>query len=221
MRNMFDERQFDISSCSPLAGEILDLMSAERAIGQQLHVYCRAVDRLDAELLKTIWHPDGTVDYGVPELRGAASDVAERIIEIHTRWAYHQHQYANPIIEIDGDHAASECCMMVLLRSLPDAAGRVIDSHYRSRILDRWSCRYGRWGLDHRLLVPDLDWQQDFTEGRTGRRLDNVRDDYVYELLATVGVPDGSEHLTQTSVLNARAMAWEVANASNEGQADT
>jgi len=39
-------------------------MSDREAIENLLGLYCRAIDRLDVELLKSVYHPDGIDDHG-------------------------------------------------------------------------------------------------------------------------------------------------------------
>lgn len=168
--------------------EALAVLSAERDIVRQLHLFCRAVDRLDVELFLSVWHPDGTLDYGVPGLQGRAADLAQEVIDKHRKWAGHQHQFTNPAIVVDGDRAVSESYVMALLRS-PSEGGRTLDNHYRGRCLDTWSRRDDRWAIDHRVGVGSFSWQQEVEQKRAtgGSRRD--REDAVYELLATVGQP--------------------------------
>jgi hypothetical protein len=64
----------------------------------------------------------------------------------------------NTIIDLDGDHATSETYAIVVVRSKSRVnEGKI--SHYKasSRYLDTWSCRNGRWAIDHRYAVVDCD----------------------------------------------------------------
>jgi len=47
-------------------------------IEQVLAMYCRAIDRMDLELLKSVYHPDGTDDHG--SFSGNAHEFAKQII---------------------------------------------------------------------------------------------------------------------------------------------
>ena len=39
-------------------------LAAKQAITEVIYKYCRGLDRMDRELADTVWHPDGTADYG-------------------------------------------------------------------------------------------------------------------------------------------------------------
>ena len=72
--------------------------------------------------------------------------------KVHTGMQAHSHQMTNILIELDGDQAASETYVTVVLRTRADAA---LDIFVRGRYLDRWSRRDGVWAIDHRIHVPD------------------------------------------------------------------
>src|ERR1700722_6697813 len=56
----------------------VQLLIDHQEIEQVLKLYCRAIDRLDVELLKSIYHPDGTDDHG--SFVGNAQEFAVRIM---------------------------------------------------------------------------------------------------------------------------------------------
>ena len=39
-------------------------LESKQAITAAIFRYCRAMDRVDTEILKTLWHPNATFDYG-------------------------------------------------------------------------------------------------------------------------------------------------------------
>lgn len=43
--------------------DTLRAVADRQAITDQIYRYCRAMDRMDAELGYTIWHDDGAADY--------------------------------------------------------------------------------------------------------------------------------------------------------------
>src|SRR2546426_192054 len=65
------------------------------------------------------------------------------------------HQITNILIEVDGDSAASEAYVTVALRTKAEA-GQATEIVARGRYVDRWSRRDGRWAIDHRHFVTDL-----------------------------------------------------------------
>lgn len=83
--------------------ELIDRQEIE----QVLKLYCRAIDRCDLELLKTIYHPDGTDDHG--SFSGNAHQFAEFIIPTLREVILDgMHTVTHCTIEVDGDFATSE-----------------------------------------------------------------------------------------------------------------
>lgn len=167
--------------------DVEEILAADREIRRQLCNYCRAVDRVDVELWKSVWHPDGTLDYPDSQetgIQGVARDVAELMTRGHEAWASHSHHLTNFLLKVSGDLAVTETGASAILRGYPDSDGRVIDDHYRGRYLDRWSKRDGRWAIDHRLMVEDFTWRQIAGEPLSGGRARRDRQDPGYELVA-------------------------------------
>ena len=87
---------------------------------------------------------------------------------------------SNALIDVDlaAGRAVSECYVSVWLR-FPPNDGAVTDVFGRGRYVDQWSRRDGRWAIDHRNYVDDLQRTQEspassMTDGSTatGRRDD-------------------------------------------------
>jgi hypothetical protein len=130
-------------------------LAAREAIRQQLHNYCRAMDRRDDELGYAVWHEDGTADYGAGVFQGSGRDFVDQVSRNHLKRAVHSHQIATVGIVVDGDRAASEAYATVRLRTETD--GGFVEDFHAGRYLDRWSYRHGRWAIDHRIWVLDFD----------------------------------------------------------------
>jgi len=76
-------------------------------IEQVLKLYCRAIDRTDMELLKSVYHPDGTDDHGY--FSGNAHDFADYIIPaLRETILDGMHTVTHCTIDLDGDFATSE-----------------------------------------------------------------------------------------------------------------
>jgi hypothetical protein len=125
------------------------------AITDQIYRYCRAMDRIDHELGYSIWHEDGTADYGADVFVGTGRGFIDHVCLQHARVATHSHQVTNIIIEVEGDTAASEAYVTARLRVERD--GKLFQIEVLSRYLDRWSKRAERWAIDHRVTVMDMD----------------------------------------------------------------
>jgi hypothetical protein len=84
------------------------LKAADRgAIEDVLGTYCRAIDRLDGELLKSVYHPDGVDDHGAMCL--GAHEFADAIIgKLREVCEYSMHSITQSVIDIRGDRALAE-----------------------------------------------------------------------------------------------------------------
>jgi hypothetical protein len=141
---------------------ITDLLHTQ-AITEVMFRYSRGLDRMDKELTRSVWHADGTGDYGNPRVTGDADFVIDGMWEAHSRYDRHCHQLTNRLIEVAGDRAVSETYAIIFLRQPPED-GRVRESVVRGRYLDRWSRRDGRWAIDHRQFVIDFAGSFDYPE---------------------------------------------------------
>lgn len=133
----------------------IQAMADRHAITGLIYLYCRAVDRLDHKLGYSIWHDDGTADYGKTVYQGTGHGCIDFVIDQHGKMLGHSHQVTNIILELDGDRAASESYYIAALRVLRDE--KLHEITVRGRYLDRWSKRDGRWGIDHRITIRDFD----------------------------------------------------------------
>ena len=133
----------------------LDSLADRHAITDLIYRYCRAVDRLDHALGYSIWHADGTADYGADVYQGSGHGFIDFVNGQHGQTLGHSHQVTNIILELDGDRAASESYHFAGLRI--QRGEQVFEITVRGRYIDRWSRRDGRWGIDHRLTIRDFD----------------------------------------------------------------
>ena len=138
-----------------LDNEILEELTAREAIRQQLHNYCRAMDRRDDRLGCAVWHEDGTADYGAGIYQGPGRGFVDRVSRSHLRRTVHSHQIATVGIVVTGCRAVSEAYVTVRLRTATGSG--FTEEFYAGRYLDRWSRRDGRWAIDHRIWVLDFD----------------------------------------------------------------
>ena len=144
-----------------------------------IHRYCRSVDRIDAELGHSIFHPDATADYG-DFYQGTGRGAIDAICESHRLLVAHSHQITTTTIVIDGNRAGSEAYHFAAVRM--EAEGKLMQVSVWGRYLDTWSKRNGAWGIDHRLVVRDLDEFREVTP-------------------LTPGVPERSKDCPSSSVL--------------------
>jgi hypothetical protein len=126
-----------------------------QAITDQIYRYCRAMDRIDHELGYSIWHADGTADYGKDVFQGTGRAFVDHVCRQHGGLLQHSHQVTNIIIELDGERAGSEAYVTATLRMKRE--GELLQMTVISRYVDQWSKREGRWAIDHRVTVMEMD----------------------------------------------------------------
>jgi len=145
------------------------ILADKDEIRDQIYRYCRAIDRMDYDLIQTVWHPDGTIDFSDgsvdPNYKPGPPPVpCMKHFEFTWPWRAtlhtHSHQATNIMIEVDGDRAGSETTSITVLQKLKD--GKIEQTMIWGRWLDRWSRRNGRWAIDHRQGVMDCAETREF-----------------------------------------------------------
>jgi hypothetical protein len=165
----------DAASDSRLAG-IADRL----AISDVIYRYCRAMDRIDHELGYSVWHEDGTADYG-DFFKGTGRAFVDWTLAQHGHLLAHSHQVSNILIELDADRAGSESYVTAALRL--EREGKLIELTARGRYVDRWSRRAGRWGIDERVYLHDFDDMREVAAPRVPGWGTRDRGDYSYRVL--------------------------------------
>ena len=141
------------TSPPPRATTVDDLLAREE-IHDTLKRYVRSVDRADAELMVSCYHPDGFDDHG--SFRGPAAEFAEYVCgERSRRYEATHHFIAAPGIDLRGDWAAVDTYCVAHQITRPDENGRRADYVVGVRYLDRFEHRSGRWLIAHRTAVYD------------------------------------------------------------------
>jgi hypothetical protein len=156
-------------------------LADRQAITDQLYRYCRAMDRMDHALGHSIWHEDGTADYGETVFQGLGRDFIDHVCRQHAQLLSHSHQVTNIIIELDGDRAGSEAYVTATLRMTRE--GKLLQMVVLSRYVDRWSRRNGRWAIDRRVTVMDMDDIREVTPMKGHDRGRRDRTDPSYDVL--------------------------------------
>lgn len=112
--------------------------------------YSRGVDRLDRELLLSVYHPDAVDDHGV--FCGTAEAFADYVIAMHRALHLsHQHSLFNHTCELAGDTAHVETYYMFVCINRTGPATSMSGGRY----VDRMEKRQGEWKIAHRLCVRD------------------------------------------------------------------
>ena len=116
--------------------------------------YMRGLDRLDEELLLSVFFEDGWCDYGFTE--GTPREFITFAINALKGHEANQHMIGNVLIELDGDQAFGEVYFQAYHKtSDEDGFTDVIIS---GRYLDRYERRDGVWKFAYR--SERVDWSR-------------------------------------------------------------
>jgi len=159
---------------------LLRAVSDRQQITDQIYRYCRAMDRIDHELGYSIWHEGGTADYG-HNFQGTGREFIDHVCRQHAGLLQHSHQVSNVIIELDGDRAGSEAYVTATLRMMREE--RLLQMNVISRYVDTWSRRDGRWAIDHRIAIMEMDEVREVTPMKVHDQARRDRSDPSYTVL--------------------------------------
>jgi ketosteroid isomerase-like protein len=138
-----------ITERDPEVQQLLD----KQAVREVLVRYCRGVDRCDAALISSTYHPDAVDQHSGRNFTGET--VGEGIAEwVRSSSTCSMHHVTNQMIELDGDLAASETYYAVWQREIHDGEPRTLQAI--GRYLDRLERRDGEWKIAHRLVITEL-----------------------------------------------------------------
>lgn len=120
-----------------------------------LYTYCRGVDRIDADLLRAVFHEDATVTYG--GFKGAASEWVGHATRFLNTIGPTHHNLTNILITLDGDKAKGETYCIAVHGDVQRDEG-LVDLVVYVRYVDEFERRNGAWRISKRTLV--YDWNQ-------------------------------------------------------------
>jgi hypothetical protein len=122
-------------------------------IRQTLATHSRGVDRAEAPLLDSAYHPGASVDYGF--FVGRASELVAALTAAQKTQPVTLHRTSNIWIKVAGERAHSES--YVLAYAEQPASGGAAQRFIGGRYLDRHERRGGEWRIVHRHYVMDFN----------------------------------------------------------------
>jgi hypothetical protein len=135
--------------------DALQRLLDEAAI-KKVHIrYCRGIDRMDWELIRSCYHPDAIDDHG--EYVGGIDGFIEYCQAGCPTFLSTTHFTGNQLVEVDGDVAWAEHYARAFHRVPPDEHGVMKDLVVNTRYADRFERRNGEWRIAHRVVVVDTD----------------------------------------------------------------
>lgn len=132
--------------------KIEQLQSIE-AIRECIYRVSRGVDRVDADILRSAFHPDAVIHFG-KIYDGPLAGWIEAALKHQASQSQRQHLVGNILIRIEGDLAFAES--YELDRHKTPMNGEVRDLVLAARTLDRFVRRNGVWRIVERTKV--MDW---------------------------------------------------------------
>lgn len=123
------------------------------AIRDSILRYCRGVDRLDGELLRSAYHADGLDDHGI--FVGYRDAWVDWVLDFHSRMQHRtQHMVLNHVCEIAGDEAHSETYWLFAGVNREGPPLTLTGGRY----VDRFERRDGIWAIAARKCV--VEWRE-------------------------------------------------------------
>jgi len=175
--------------------------------------YARAIDRLDIELLKSLYHPDARDDHA--SFKGTAQEFAEHAIGfLRDAFVTTMHHVTHSHINVVGDEAAAESYYYAYHRMEGDHAkvagffgktyadrcaadGTLDDGHEficGGRYVDRLSRRDGKWRIAKREITVEWKHFRPSTHGDPESGIEAIaaparrdREDIAYRFFAEIG----------------------------------
>jgi ketosteroid isomerase-like protein len=117
--------------------------------------YCRGIDRMDWELIRSCYHPDAIDDHG--EYVGGIDGFIDYCKAGCPTFVSTTHFTGNQLIEVDGAVAWAETYARAYHRVAGKDGEPDKDLVVNTRYVDRFEKRAGEWRIAHRKVVVDTD----------------------------------------------------------------
>jgi len=146
------------SSGTPKLPPRLQAVVDKSEIADMLYRFARGLDRIDETILRSVCHPDATIDLGPGIFQGTANDYVHWVISVLHQVRSSHHMIGNIRAQLESDVALVESYCHTHFR-LDKPTGRE-DVFMGSRYLDRFERRPsgpgGVWKIVHRKQI--IDW---------------------------------------------------------------
>lgn len=137
---------------SDLDSKVQEILDKE-SIRELVHIYCRAADRHDHELMRKLYHEDAYDDHG-SFFKGKAMEFIDLLPEIQKSMGILHHNVTTHNIHLMGNLAEGETYIIAFHQVLTDEAS--YDVIIGGRYFDKYEKRDGVWKFSSRAV--DADW---------------------------------------------------------------
>lgn len=141
---------------NPRTDKLVEELADREAIRDCLMRYCRAIDRRDADLLRTVYWPGAHDHHGI--IDASAEEFMAAVIPAVAAMDQTMHSISNVLIRLHDDVAAVESYFLAYHR-LPAEDGARRDVLLGGRYLDRMERREHEWRIAERTVL--YDWYTD------------------------------------------------------------
>ena len=131
----------------PAVRELLD----KQAIHEVVLRYCRGIDRMDRELVRSCYHADAEDHHG--RFHGDVDAFLDWVFELIVKYDSSMHFVGNILIEPRGDLARAETYGMAFHRGDPEKPHRSLITGFR--YIDRFERRAGDWRIAKRTATTE------------------------------------------------------------------
>jgi hypothetical protein len=131
--------------------DTLETLLDKQALQELVLTYCRACDRRDYALLRTLYHDDAIDEHG-SMFRGSPDEYVAWLPKVLAQFEATVHSISNSLFIVSGTQAEGELYSVAYHRTHPPAAREIVIG---GRYLDRYARRDGRWKFLHRALACD------------------------------------------------------------------
>jgi hypothetical protein len=145
---IIDKASREVSDMSDRMQELID----HHDIRDVLVQYCHACDRLDAERMAAVYHPESWDDHGLDKMPGK-DFAATATSNLAAGWTACMHHLGQSFIRVNGDEAGAETYFVAFLDRTRDGE-RVIDQ-LGGRYIDRLQRVDSRWLIKHRVCARE------------------------------------------------------------------
>lgn len=128
--------------------QLMELYDKQK-LHENLMLYCRGIDRMDAELVRSTYWPDSFDDHGC--YIGPGQEWADFGVTWRDKVHNNNHHVSNVLIELDGDRAKRESMFLNVVNLKDPAVSFFLGGRYR----DLCEKRDGEWRILSRVCVWD------------------------------------------------------------------
>lgn len=133
-------------------GDALQQLIDKQALRELVLTYCRACDRRDFALLRSLYHDDAIDDHGAM-FCGSPDAYVAWLPGVLANFAATVHSISNALFVVAGEHAQGELYTLAYHRTHPPQARDIVIG---GRYLDHYERRAGEWKFLRRSLALDF-----------------------------------------------------------------